>query len=148
MAKGYSRELVGVRDGSRVPPDKADGRVYHARSRTIRATFDLALASVAKANGDNNVLGVIPKGHRFAGARVTSSVTLGASTVAIGTAASPELYKAAGTFTTPDTPTTFAKASALAADPLSTDTEIVMTIGAANLPGAGTVVVELFYTGR
>lgn len=148
MAKGYSKELVGVRDGSVVPGLKSDGRVVHSRHRVVRATFDLSQSSVARASGDTNVIGVIPKGHRFAGVRITSSVTLGSSTIAIGTAAAAAAYKAAGTFTAADTPTSFGLAAALAADPSDNDTEVLLTVGAATLPSSGILVVDLFYTGR
>lgn len=148
MAKGYSKELIGVRDGSLVPAIKADGRIVHSRMRCVRATFDLSQSTVARASGDTNVIGVIPKGHRFAGVRLTTSVTLGTSTVSVGTAAAGAAYKTAAAFTTVDTPTWYGLAAALDDDPSDSDTEVLLTVGTATLPSSGILVVDLFYTGR
>lgn len=148
MAKGYSKEMVGVRDGSVVPALKADGRKVHSRRRETIATFDLSQSTVAKASGDTNVIGVIPKGHRFAGIRITSSVSLGSSTIAIGYAGAPGAYRAAATFTAVETPTTVALTAAITADPVENDVEVFFTVGAATLPSSGLLVIELLYTGR
>lgn len=149
MAKGFPKEMYGVRDGASVPVQKASGILVKSRQRVDRATFDLSDARVAKANGDTNYVGTIPKGHRFAGIRLTTSVTLGAATLAFGSAGAAAAYGDAATHTTPDSPRLIGKAAALAADPvMADDTEVFMTIGAGALPGAGTVVAELFYTGR
>lgn len=148
MAKGYSKELVGVRDGSAVPALKADGRKVHSRRRETLATFDLSQATVAKNSGDTNVIGVLPKGHRFAGVRITSSVSLGSSTIAIGYAGAPAAFRAAAAFTAVETPTSVALTSAITADPFDSDTEIFFTVGAAALPSSGLLVMELLYTGR
>ncbi|GAA0749548.1 hypothetical protein [Sphingomonas trueperi] len=148
MAKGYSKELVGVRDGSVVPALKADGRKVLSRRRETLATFDLSQSTVAKASGDTNVIGVLPKGHRFAGVRITSSVSLGTATIAIGYAGAPAAYRAAAVFTAVETPTTAAPTAALTADPVDSDTEIFFTVGTAALPSSGILVMELHYTGR
>lgn len=148
MAKGFPKEMYGVRDGASVPVQKASGILIKSRQRADRASFDLSDARVAKASGDTNYIGTIPKGHRFAGVRLTTSVTLGAATVAIGIAGNPTFIRDAAVLTTVDQPTLVAKAAAMGADPVTDDTEVFMTIGAAALPGAGTVVAELFYTGR
>ena len=148
MAKGYSKELVGVLDGSVIPPNKADGRVYRSRHRIIRAVFDLSQSTVAKVNGDTNSCGVIPRGHRFQSISVTSSVSLGSSTIAFGYAGSAAAFKSAAVFTAVDTPTGFGPAAARAADPFTSDTEVLMTIGAADLPSSGIIVIDISYTGR
>ncbi len=149
MAKGFPIEMYGVRDGASVPVQKASGIVVKSRQRVDRATFDLSDARVAKAVGDTNYVGTIPKGHRFAGIRLTTSVTLGTATLAFGSPGAPNAYGNAATQTTPDSPRLIGKATALAADPVMTeDTEVFLTIGAAALPGAGIVVAELVYTGR
>jgi len=148
MAKGYSAQLVGVLDGSAVPAIKADGRVYNARPRIFRAVFDLASANVAKNNGDSNVICVLPEGYAFRSLSFTSSVSLGTSTISVGIAGATAKYKAAAVFTAVDTPTGYALASAKAQAPLAAKEEVIFTIGAANLPGAGTLVIELEAIGR
>lgn len=100
----------------------------------------------------------ILKDSALYGFRLTTDTSLGTSTVAIGTVHAGESakYKAAGTFTTLNTPTTFGLASAIARD-LSLDVlydyldrvspfvDIVLSVGVAALPVGGLLVVETFY---
>ena len=51
--------------------------------------------------------------------------------------------RAAGTFTATDTPTVFGNAAAQAAK-LAVDETVIITIGTANLPGVGTLIVDLY----
>jgi hypothetical protein len=143
MARVYSRETTGVLDGT-VPPLKADGRLYAAKKRIHRASIDLAARTYA--SGDVIVLGKLPQGARFAGGRITSSVSLGSATVAIGNDTTAGKYRAAATFTAPDTPTAFGTAAGLAQDPLVAEETIVATIAAAALPASGTLVIDIEYT--
>lgn len=145
MARKYGKLLTGVADGT-VPRLHADGRRVVSRMRCSMEILDLA--TVAVASGDTVPIAVLPEGCRFAGVRLTASATMGAATIAIGPAGSADAYRAAATFTAVDTPTTFGKASAMAADPVTVDTEILMTVTTAGLPGAGILTAELFYTGR
>lgn len=148
MAQGFAAELVGVLDGTLNPPAKRDGRVANARLRIHRATLDLSLASVAKVNGDTNVLARIPRGQVVVAAILNSTVTLGATTVAIGIAGTAAKYKNAAVFTTPDTPTLCMNAAAQDDAPLTDYEDVIMTFAAANAPGAGIIVVDLLVSGR
>lgn len=148
MAKGYGNLLLGVFDGSVLPAKKADGRRVNAKIRTSREIFDLSLASVAKNIGDINTIAMRPAGSAFKGGSITVSATLGAATISIGTAANPTKYMAAQTFTNVDTPVGFGTAAAKAADPLTDTEEVIMTIAAAALPGAGLVVIDFDTTAR
>lgn len=148
MAQGYSAELLGVLDSTLNPAAKASGMVHGAKLRRYRATLDLALATVKKANGDTNVLCRLPKGEAFAYGVITVSATLATSTVAIGTAATAAKYKAAAVHTTADAPALFGKASAIDDAPLADHEDVIMTIAVADLPAAGIIVVDIFTSGR
>lgn len=148
MAQGYAAELVGVLDGTVSPAAKSDGRVAGGRKRAHRFSLDLAQAAVAKNNGDTNVIARIPRGHVVTGITFNSTVTLGATTVAIGNAGTPAKYKNAAVFTTPDTPTGYMNAAASALAPLADYEDVLLTFGAANAPGAGVIVGEIHTLGR
>lgn len=140
MATLYSAEMTGV---DSIPASKpAAPNSYFARVKRFRATITLA----SQATTDTVVLADIPAGMVFAGGEITSSVSLGSSTIAVGTSASTAKYKAAATFTATDTPTPFGKASALAMDPLASPERIILTIAAAALPSSGTLVIDLYFT--
>jgi hypothetical protein len=148
MAQGYSAETLGVLDGTLNPAAKTDGRLEGARMRSYRAVLDLSQATVAKNNGDTNVLCRLPRGQRVIKGIITSSVSLATATVAIGNAGTPGKYRAAAVFTATDTPTAFGVATSLDDAPLTAFEDVIMTIGTAALPGAGIVVIELLTSGR
>lgn len=138
MAQGYAAELVGVLDSTLTVPSMADGRVVGGRLRVHQATLDLSLAAVKKANGDTNVLFKLPAGSKPLYFITNASATMGAAaTIAVGTAASAAKYRAAAVHTAVDTPAMFMKSSAADDDPLSAEETVIMTIGTADLPGAG-----------
>lgn len=148
MATGYSAEMVGVIDGTLNPPAQADGRVIGARLRSFRASFDLSLATVKKVSGDINVCFRIPSGYRPMFFIVNASVTMGAtSTIALGIAGTPGKYRAAATKTT-TVPDIVMPATVEDDVPLAATEEIIMTIGAADLPAAGILVIEAICSGR
>lgn len=138
MATFYSNEtrrLGSVPAG--VPGDEA----YGGRKRLFRATIDL---DAPKINGDTAgtvittsdtvVLARIPAGMRFGQGRITSSVSLGTSTIAVGIAGTVDKYRAAAVFTAVDTPTPFGKATAMAAAALGSDEVVILTPAVASLP--------------
>lgn len=142
MADLLSTELAGVNS---TPVVKAASPAYGARLRRYRATITLA----AQATADNILLAQIPAGSAFAFGVLTASATLGTSVVAIGTSQTHGTngqLRAAGTFTAANTPTMFGLAAAVSEDALAADTNIYLTIATAALPGAGTLVVDLYYT--
>lgn len=139
MAQTYSTELQPTQN---TPADRTSALAgYDARIRRFRATIALA----SQASGDTIVLANVPSNYVFAGGELTSTVSLGSSTVSIGTAASAASLKAAATFTATDTPTPFGKAAAMA-ETAPAARQILLTIGAAALPASGTLVVDLYFS--
>lgn len=142
MAHVVTREFT--RTGN--PLSKEVGHLVNGRLRSLRAS--LALGTQSANSGDTIGIGKRPKGSRYAGHRITSSVSLGTSTIAIGAVGSAAKYRAAAVFTAVDTPTTVAIAARLADDPLTDDEEMIVTVAAANLPttAGAFLVIETYYT--
>ena len=98
------------------------------------------------AAGSRLMLPRVPKGARGVKHRITVSATLATTTLALGISGSTSKYAAAATYTSPNSPTSLAKAANLAAE-LSADEDQFLTTGAAALPNDGTIiVVETEYT--
>lgn len=149
MAQGYARELLGVLDGGKIPPGMLDGRQHGARVRGYIATLDLSQSTVARANGDTNVLFDLPAGEKPFIVGTLGSVTMGTNaTVAIGIAGTPGKYRAAATHTA----TTLQLAmlsSALDDAPLAAKERVVLTVGHADgLPSSGILQVFILTLGR
>lgn len=141
MAQTYSTELQPTQLSPAQLPSATQG--YMARFRRFRASITLA----AQASGDTVVLANIPAGYCFAGGEVTSSVTLGTATIAIGNSTTAGKYRAAAVFTAVDTPTPIGTAASLSAQPSTAQEQVLLTVGTAALPGAGTLVVDLYFSG-
>lgn len=142
MADLLSTQLTGYLSNQATRPG---GNEYGGRTRRYRATITLA----AQATADNIALAKIPAGSIFAYGVITASVSLGTSVAAIGTSkvhGTNGQLRAAAAFTAVDTPTLFGLASAASQAALSADTWIYLTLATAALPGAGTLVVDLYYT--
>lgn len=116
--------------------------VYGGRVKRLRASFTLN----TQTTSDTLVIGNLPAGSTFAYGIINASATLGASaTVAIGTSGATGKYRAAAVFTAA-APTLFGDSAAVTASPLSAEEQVFVTIGAASLPGSGTLVIDLFYS--
>lgn len=125
-----------------VPARRVDGSVWTARLRRFRATVALA----GQANGDDVVLFRVPAGSVFAYGVLNTSATLGTATIAIGVAGTTNRYKNAATFTAANVPTLFGKTAEVSGAGLAADTDVLLTVGAAALPGAGTLVVDMYFS--
>jgi hypothetical protein len=139
MADLFSIETAGA--FSR-PVVKPSAPAYGARRRRYRATITLA----SQATTDNIYLGRFPAGSVPEVGFITSTVSLGAAVIAIGTSkvhGSNGQYRAAAVFTAVETPTPFGLSAALAGAALSADTDVYLTIATAALPASGTLVVDL-----
>ena len=148
MPTGYSLETIGVLDGTKTVPDKSPGTVVNAGVKRLRATFDLSLASVAKAIADNNVIGDLPRGAVFAFGVINASVTMGAvATIAIGSVAAPAKYRAAALKMVVG-PEMFGNIDASRVASLDINERIIFTIAAAALPGAGLLEIDIYYSSR
>lgn len=138
MAKIYAGLLAGYGALPVIPPEAGQG--VNAYVRVFRQVITLA----AQPTTDTQVIARVPNGYLVLGHRVVSSVSLGASTIAIGTVATPAKYKAAAVFTAVDTPTDYLLASIAGGVPLTADEEQILTVGVAALPGAGTLVIYTY----
>jgi hypothetical protein len=135
----FSTETAGLVARPVVKPSTG---AYGARPRRYRASITLA----GQTTADNILLAIVPAGNVYSIGFITASVSLGASVIAIGTSkvhGTNGQLRAAGTFTAVETPTPFGLSAALAGAALLADTPIYLTIATANLPGAGTLVVDL-----
>jgi hypothetical protein len=116
--------------------------VYGGRLKRLRATFTLA----SQGTSDTLVVGNLPAGATFAYGVINASATLGASaTVAIGTTGSTGKYRTAAVFTAA-APTLFGNVAAAAADPLTAEEQVFVTIAVAALPSSGTFTVDMYYS--
>ena len=139
MATTYANEVAGIGTS---PTTKQDGGIQGGRLRRFRASFTMA----AQASGDDIVLAKVPAGYRFAFGIINASATMGASaTVAIGIAGATGKYRAAAVFTAA-APTLFGVSTATDDDALTAAETVLLTIAAAALPGAGTAVVDLYFS--
>jgi len=139
MATTYANEVAGLGTS---PTTKQDGGIQGGRLRRFRASFTMA----AQASGDTIVLAKVPAGYRFAFGIINASATMGASaTVAIGIAGNTGKYRAAAVFTAA-APTLFGVSTATDDDALTAAEDVLLTIAVAALPGAGTAVVDLYFS--
>ena len=139
MATTYANEVAGLGTS---PTTNQDGGIQGGRLRRFRASFTMA----AQASGDTIVLAKVPAGYRFAFGIINASATMGASaTVAIGIAGATGKYRAAAVFTAA-APTLFGVSTATDDDALTAAEDVLLTIAVAALPGAGTAVVDLYYS--
>lgn len=122
------------------PVGQMDGSQQGGNVRVYREIITLA----AQTTADTIVVAYPSKGESFLRGVLTASVSLGTSTVAIGVAGATGKYRTAGAFTATDTPTLFGNAAAMAAK-LAADEAVFITIGTANLPASGTLIVDLYF---
>jgi hypothetical protein len=106
--------------------------------------FAETVTLATQTTSDTIVICRFPKGGVFLGGIITSTVTLGSSTVAIGITGTVAKYKAAATFTAVDTPTFFGTAATINVAETAERT-VFITIAAASLPAAGTLCVTMLY---
>lgn len=140
MTTYYSAEAAGL---DSIPVVKANSTAgYEAHLIRFRATITLA----TQTTSDTIVLADIPSGMVFAGGEMTSSVSLGASTIAIGSSGATGKYRAAAVFTATDTPTPFGVTAAMAGAASSATERVFVTIAAASLPASGTLVIDLYFS--
>lgn len=147
MARLYTPQTAGVFDGTR-PPQQLLPQRHGAKLRAIEAAIDLAALTVTTA--DEVVLGELPAGAVFAYGVITHSATMGATAaLAVGTTgvhATNGTLRAAAVSTAVDAPALFGLSAAQNAAPLTNPTLVFLTVGAANLPGAGRLNILIFYT--
>jgi hypothetical protein len=127
-----------VQAAARASGSRLDGTINGGALRRFR--YDIVLEG--QASGDTINLGKKPRNHRFFAGAANSDVSLGASTIAIGLAGNAGKYRAAGVHTTPNTPVLFGTHAASAAGE-GEEEDLILTVGAASLPGAGNLAIEI-----
>jgi hypothetical protein len=131
----------GTLSQPRIDPIPQQG--YACRTQNYRAVITLASQPAA----DFIRLFRLPAGVYPLRGYLCSSVSLGTSTVAIGTAASTGKYRAAATFTAVDTPTPFmVSASNITSGlpvALTAAEEVIATVAVAALPASGTLLIDM-----
>jgi hypothetical protein len=142
---GYGSYRTGVNDGTDPSLKKIPGAVNGGNTCKFVERFDLSLANVLKNIGQNNLVAEIPDGHAIMSIKVSSSVSLTTSQLSFGTAASSAFFGALKAYgTTAEVIVEYLPVARrgvlLTTEP---ETAVLMTIGAANLPATGTIVVEI-----
>lgn len=141
MANFYAAQQVGVADGTKNPPDKADGRVVGAKLSTIAAS---KVAGQAWAQADKVFLGRLNPGESIRQILATTDTSLGTTTLSIGTLAAPAKYVNGATLTALNAPTTIGPlAAALAAGPPSVGEDLWMTFGVGGVAGATVLNLDI-----
>lgn len=144
MADFYLDSFVGVKDGTKNPPDRADGRKVGAKRSSI---WGAKVAGVALANGDRLFIGTVRQGEAIRDIIVNTDTSLGTTTLSIGTTGTPAKYANAVTNTTVDRPVSIGPRGTAADDPpLSADEDIWVTLGVGGIGGAVNVGFELVIT--
>lgn len=149
MAETFSNELDGALNATTEPAAKAEGYAVGARVRVVRSTIDLA----SQANGDTIVIAKPQSGMVFSHGIVTTDTSLGTSTISIGDTDDADGYRADATLTAVNEPEVFGTIPGInnaTNGPIVYDgtTEVKITIGTADLPASGRMVVDLVYLGK
>jgi len=136
------KQLVGVTDGTAIPPKLADGREYGAGKRSF--IYSKVPGTVWAAT--NTVqLGKKPAGHKVTSVRLCTNTSLGTSTIDVGIPGSVKKYVDAATLTTTNRLTEIGvNATALDDDPVGEET-LFATIGVADI-AAGTLLTFIIET--
>lgn len=129
-----SNELTAMDNGDIVSSVITDASVVR-----VRATLTLDSQAEGKVT-----LFELPKGYLFLYGVLNTSVSLGTSTVAIGTEKTEDLYKKAEVLTEADVPTLFGKNAAVVSANEETQ-NVYLTVAAAALPASGTLVVDMYF---
>lgn len=141
MTVFYAAELAGR---ITTPISQSDGAVVNAHVRSHRATITLASQVFAT---DTIITALVDPGSSFLYGMLTTDTSLATSTIAIGNATAAGKYRAAAVFTTTNTPTLFGAYTAASATytKLTALETVFITIGTANLPAAGVLVVDTYW---
>lgn len=135
----YGAQMAKLRNT--VPQDLPAVADVHGRVRC----FNEAVTLAAQTTADTIEVAKLPKGARVLYGLLTTTVTLGATTVAIGITGTVGKYRAAAVFTAVDTPTLFGVTAGIGTA-LAAEEIVFLTLAAATLPASGTLRVMIFYT--
>ena len=136
MAALYGTQMTKLNAGTPADPGFVDGGVKSFMESVILAS---------QTTADTIAVARLPKGAVLRGARIMTSVTLGAATITIGIAGDTGKYRAAAVFTTTDTWEVIGQAADFHTA-LSAEEEVIVTIAAASLPASGMLLVQFDYS--
>ena len=137
MTVFYANELA---PRNTVPVGQVDGSVVGGHVRVHRATIALA----SQTTSDTIVVALPSIGDSFLFGLLRSDTSLGSSTIAIGIAGATGKYRPAATFTSTTAYEVFGVPAAMTK--VATAETIFITIAAATLPSAGTLIVDLYFS--
>lgn len=141
MANRYLSPFVGVKDGTKVPADRADGRMVGAKKSVICGRKN---AGEAWNDGDKIYVGTLRAGEMLLDVKVTTATSFGSATVSLGTLGSAAKYVSAKTHTATNVPTSLGPLpAALVAGPLADDEDLWITVATANIADTTVAFVEL-----
>lgn len=141
MPDFYLSSFVGVKDGTTIPADRANGQLVGAKMSSIIGSKP---TGVAWANADQIYLGTLRAGESLREIKVTSDTTLGTTTLSVGPKSSTTKYANARTMTTVDTPTLIGPRGTAADDaPLTADEDVWLTLGVGGIAGGINLTIEL-----
>lgn len=147
----YSTETANLGNS---PPTRVSDVAQRGRVKILRNTIAFTGQDYDAQTNVVFALGSIPNAARFKGVTIVTDTSLGSTTFGIGTVAGTfgglsapyaDLVAAGKTLTATETPTSYGLVSARGAAAFSADTPIYMRILAADLPGSGTMVVDVEY---
>jgi hypothetical protein len=140
MAQTFAANATNAFNTS--PPLKSSPSAFSGRVRVLSDTITYA----SQATSDTVIIGggKLPIGAQVLFGLITTTVSTGSTTVAIGSTASASKYKAAAVYTTVDVPQLFGVTAGLATD-TTVEEQIMVTFAAATAPASGSLKVELFY---
>lgn len=139
MAQVLSIELAGINSQPVVKPAVP---AYGGRLRRYRASF--TLASQPFGAGNELIVAKIPAGQAFAFATIATDTTTATATLALGNASSSTKYSAAAAYTSTNAPAVVGNVAAINAGAYSAEETILCTIGTANLPASGNLVIDIY----
>lgn len=113
------------------------------RVRIASATLTYATQSAGAQTFDNPL--TLPVGATVVGGLISTSVTTGSATVALGITGSTAKYKAAAAVTATTAAQIAIPHAALLATPLTAAENVFVTTASAALPASGSMTVMLFY---
>ena len=139
MAVLFSSEMNGLLNTT--PVSLPSGGIVDGNVRVKRATITLA----AQTTSDTIVIAKAYEGESFLYGVINASATLGGSaTIAIGITGTVGKYRAAAGHTAVSVPTLFGVNAAVAT--LAAEEEIFITIAGASLPGAGNLIIDMYFS--
>jgi hypothetical protein len=144
MPTFYLDSFVGVKDGTKVPADRPDGRKVGAKRSSIIGSKP---AGVAYAAADLIYAGTLRAGESLRDVIINADTSLGTTTLSLGPIGSPTKYVNAKTMTVTDTPTSIGPRANAADDaPLTADEDLYFTLGVGGIGGAVLFTSELVIT--